>query len=524
MQNGTQSRIAYSQYVSDRKGGPLKKTGIIICTLLFIVTAIALPCTLSAALSWSTKLSMPTARYDMAVGMVGDVIYVIGGDPGNLVPISTVEAYDPGPLETWTAKTDMPYNMHRLAAAVIGAKIYTCGGWYGMGAKPYTFEYDPGLNSWTQNADMPAARIFHAAASYNGKMYAFGGRYTYNTVYEYEPTSDSWATKTPMPTGRYGHAAVTVNGKIYVIGGQDGTTIFSTVEEYDPIADSWITKTPMPTPRAYLTACVVRDTIYAIGGNDNTKAYLNTVEKYDPATDNWTSDTPMPTARRAPISSVVNDIIYVIGGDNGDELDVNEAAEPATGIELTSFNAIGEKGGVLLSWSTSLETGIVCWIIERCVGGPYETITTLDGKMQSPSPTTYRFFDDGARIGISNLYRLGAQCTDNSTRWYGPVSATPIACNDITIQISPNPFSTTTTISFSRTGQSAEGIEIQIIDVTGRRVRDFILYPSSFILPAKLEWDGRDENGRALPPGIYFLTLKTNSGTNKTVKKITLIK
>ncbi len=45
--------------------------------------------------------------------------------------------------------------------------------------------------------------------------------------------------------------------------------------------------------------------------------------------------------------------------------------------------------------------------------------------------------------------------------------------------------------------------EIQIYNVSGRKVRDFILYPSSFILG--VTWDGRDEVGKVLPPGIYFL-------------------
>jgi hypothetical protein len=490
--------------------------------VLLMLSSVVIPCILSASLTWSTKTAMPTERYDMCSGTVQGIIYVIGGGPG-YVPVYDVEAYDPGPPETWTARTDMPYNMHRIAAAVIDDKIYTCGGWYGMGAKPYTLEYNTELDSWTQKADMPAARIYHAAASCMGKMYAFGGRYTYNTVYEYDPAGDSWGTKTPMPAGRYGHAAVTVNGKIYVMGGQDGTTIFSTVEEYDPIADSWITKTPMPTPRAHLTACVVRDTIYAIGGSDNAKAYLNTVEKYDPATDNWALDTPMPTARCAPISSVVNGIIYVIGGDNGSALGVNEAAEPATAIELTSFNAIAERGGVAVSWSTAMESGITQWIIERSTGGPYETIAIFEGTIHSPTPKTYRYIDITTQPKIQHHYQLGAQGIDNNITWYGPVSATPIPSDGITLQITPNPF--TTVVRFEVLGTSAGAqFNLDIFDVTGRKVESFLLAPSHSKLETELMWRGEDDKGRVLPAGIYFAKLMTGNGTIKAVEKITLIR
>ncbi|MCK4233915.1 T9SS type A sorting domain-containing protein, partial [candidate division WOR-3 bacterium] len=73
------------------------------------------------------------------------------------------------------------------------------------------------------------------------------------------------------------------------------------------------------------------------------------------------------------------------------------------------------------------------------------------------------------------------------------------------LEIYPNPFITSTSIHLSSKEQTAKDMELQIYDVSGRRVRDFILYPSSFILGAT--WDGRDEVGNVVPPGIYFLKL-----------------
>jgi hypothetical protein len=69
----------------------------------------------------------------------------------------------------------------------------------------------------------------------------------------------------------------------------------------------------------------------------------------------------------------------------------------------------------------------------------------------------------------------------------------------------PNPFTATTTVYFPGMGHGAECTELSIFDVAGRRVRDFILYPSSFILG--VTWHGRDDDGKVLPPGIYFLKL-----------------
>ncbi|TET23954.1 MAG: T9SS type A sorting domain-containing protein, partial [Candidatus Cloacimonadota bacterium] len=74
------------------------------------------------------------------------------------------------------------------------------------------------------------------------------------------------------------------------------------------------------------------------------------------------------------------------------------------------------------------------------------------------------------------------------------------------LNVYPNPFTTSTTIYFPSIEHRAESIELDIYDVSGRRVRDFILYPSSFILPA-VAWDGKDDEGRALPPGTYFIRI-----------------
>ncbi|MCK4233869.1 T9SS type A sorting domain-containing protein, partial [candidate division WOR-3 bacterium] len=84
------------------------------------------------------------------------------------------------------------------------------------------------------------------------------------------------------------------------------------------------------------------------------------------------------------------------------------------------------------------------------------------------------------------------------------------------IEISPNPFTNKVEIKFQMTEdrrQNSENrnnesdISLLIYDVTGRKVREFILYPSSFILPAKLEWDGRDNAGKRVKSGVYFVRL-----------------
>lgn len=92
------------------------------------------------------------------------------------------------------------------------------------------------------------------------------------------------------------------------------------------------------------------------------------------------------------------------------------------------------------------------------------------------------------------------------------------------LKVYPSPFSTFTTISLTLPSKehSAEGIELKIFDATGRLVKNFILYPSPFILPAKLEWHGKDDLGRKVTPGVYFIQLVV--GDFKMIEKAIMLR
>ncbi|HEC77592.1 MAG TPA: T9SS type A sorting domain-containing protein [candidate division WOR-3 bacterium] len=85
------------------------------------------------------------------------------------------------------------------------------------------------------------------------------------------------------------------------------------------------------------------------------------------------------------------------------------------------------------------------------------------------------------------------------------------------IKSSPNPFSVKTVIRYSipRTGR----VKFSIYDISGKRVKvlkDEVCAPSDY----SVCWDGADEHGEELPPGIYFCRLKTaeSSITEKLIK------
>jgi hypothetical protein len=82
----------------------------------------------------------------------------------------------------------------------------------------------------------------------------------------------------------------------------------------------------------------------------------------------------------------------------------------------------------------------------------------------------------------------------------------------------PNPFSASTVISYALT-ESLE-TNVKIYDLTGREIITIANGPQ----PAgtyQLIWDGKDNRGLSVPPGIYFCCLE--SGSTVRIKKMTLL-
>ncbi|MBS4015855.1 MAG: T9SS type A sorting domain-containing protein [Candidatus Latescibacteria bacterium] len=102
-----------------------------------------------------------------------------------------------------------------------------------------------------------------------------------------------------------------------------------------------------------------------------------------------------------------------------------------------------------------------------------------------------------------------------------PIPLTGIAENPIlqvsgfTLSISPNPFSSHTTIRF--TLPASNQASLQIYDVTGRLIKSFTdnqqLTTNNY-----LTWNGKDNNNQSVPYGIYFIKLETEN--NRIVQKV----
>ncbi len=174
------------------------------------------------------------------------------------------------------------------------------------------------------------------------------------------------------------------------------------------------------------------------------------------------------------------------------------------------------------------------WDVEITSDGT--TWISLEHTLESANSWENHNFDIGAIIPLTDQVRMRFIARDDSpgslveaaiddfalTAVKTPVTQAEdgsIALVSGIVSCNPNPFNPRTTILF-RT--SAKGpAELCIYDVAGRRVKTLHQGPTEAGLHT-LAFDGRDDEGRALPSGIYFLHLDTADILD--VRQLTLLK
>ncbi len=85
----------------------------------------------------------------------------------------------------------------------------------------------------------------------------------------------------------------------------------------------------------------------------------------------------------------------------------------------------------------------------------------------------------------------------------------------------PNPFNPSTVIEYYNPGSRPAKVTLEIFNILGQRAR---LLFNGLSKPGinRIEWDGRDDNGKSVATGIYFYRLKTD--TENLTRKMVLIK
>ncbi|HYF63473.1 MAG TPA: kelch repeat-containing protein [Herpetosiphonaceae bacterium] len=282
--------------------------------------------------SWEPGPGMPVALGEVAGGIIGRMLYLVGEGSAGTV------GYDLS-SNAWSGATlaQRAYAGNHHAAEVVNGKLYLFGG-LGSGQGKVQI-YNPATNQWSLGADMPFAAGSSASALIGGQVYVAGGivgSATTNRMARYNPATNTWAELATMPQGRNHAAAATDGSKLYVFGGRgagsgDDNSVangFNTLQVYDPATNTWkssldsgSTLAPVPQARGGAGRAVyLNGEFYVIGGEtvDGAGATASDVYQrvdiYNPTTNVWRFGTSMPTARHGVFPLAIGGRVYVAGG------------------------------------------------------------------------------------------------------------------------------------------------------------------------------------------------------------------
>lgn len=236
------------------------------------------------------------------------------------------------------------------------------------------------------------------------------------------------------------------------------------------------------------------------------------------------------------ISGVPYDNVYEGATDIGSAYVMENASvlglveDNSLPVELSSFTAQAGDGQVLLKWTTQSEVNNDAFILERGTDSlHFAFLAEIPGQGNSSSPTNYSYKDRSVINGRTYYYRLGDRDFSGAISYHPVVRVTPNANQDdyepiLPLKLRlfppyPNPFNPTTTIKYQI--PASQFVELSITNLLGKQVKQLYLGTAEQGT-YQLRWDGKDNNGRSLPSGIYFVTLKTN--TIVTQQKLLLIR
>ncbi len=187
---------------------------------------------------------------------------------------------------------------------------------------------------------------------------------------------------------------------------------------------------------------------------------------------------------------------------------------PLTPVELASFTAEVVGFDVHLRWTTASETNNLGFEIQRLRLGveagmnSWKIAGFVEGRGTSSSQYDYQFRDLKLASGEYE-YRLKQIDFDGAFEYSANLHVVVSGPSRFELlQNYPNPFRNQTEIVFRL--ETAETATLEIVNLLGQTVRTFDLRPTVGEVQ-KIIWNGLDDAGTPLPPGLYFYRIGTGA-------------
>lgn len=275
---------------------------------------------------WQTLKEMPESGSGMAAVSYEGRIFVIGGTRGGTVS-GAVSAYDSG-NDSWSENTAKPTPVESSGAVLIGEKIYMPGGQAQNGKPTAVVEiYDPRTDRWETAAPMPKALSRFALAALEGTLFVFGGwdgSAFSDAVYQYDVAEDSWHERGPMPSTRAVSAAAVLGTKIILVGGINADGILSDTWAYFPQREvdgeiAWEKRSDLPASRSGFSLTELAGSLYLAGGLADSAEDAEPLLRYDDTEDRWEVLEPPPNFIGVmPGMAAQGNFVHIFGGVSND--------------------------------------------------------------------------------------------------------------------------------------------------------------------------------------------------------------
>jgi N-acetylneuraminic acid mutarotase len=196
--------------------------------------------------TWAVKTPAPSYRYTYSSAAVNGKVYLLGGfgtaddgppHSGQLGAFkSHVEIYDPA-TDTWSTGQAAPGAFADAATCSIGNDIYMIGGENGdISHRTETWVYHVITDSWSAKSPLPTPRARTDCVRVGDLFYVFGGlsgATVTDSVGRYDPATDSWTFPTRMREPRDFLEGAAMGSKIFLLGGYANGINVDTVDILD---------------------------------------------------------------------------------------------------------------------------------------------------------------------------------------------------------------------------------------------------------------------------------------------------
>jgi len=212
--------------------------------------------------------------------------------------------------------------------------------------------------------------------------------------------------------------------------------------------------------------------------------------------------------------------------------------DPTLPIILSAFTAQLLENTPTIYWETQSEVDNMGWFVYRSDEYDFSTSKKIsefiEGHGTTTQQQTYLYEDRIQEPEVGDAYYYWLESIDYSgmINHYDRVAVlaipdqsdppqhiTPPQVSELRAE--PNPFIKSTRISFMLSETSI--VDVSIYNIKGELVKS---YPSQQVTAgntAFLSWDGRGDNGKTLPVGIYLYKLQVN-GTIQDTRRVILIR